>query len=136
MIFDFQNVIEFSRSFQNTKVKHSVHIAFLLQSDTYPTTVSNLSIFEHFCHPIFAHNSIKKAAEAAFLIPDFQIVSEFSGGLADRLVLAAGLLIVRRWYIRFINMDDGSIALIKEASQSIGFLFVLIHIFDPIDRLK
>ena len=26
--------------------------------------VSNLSIFEHFCHPIFAHNSIKKAAEA------------------------------------------------------------------------
>ena len=27
--------------------------------------VSNLSIFEHFCHPIFAHNSIKKAAEAA-----------------------------------------------------------------------
>ena len=27
--------------------------------------VSNLSIFEHFCHPIFAHNSIKKAAEAS-----------------------------------------------------------------------
>lgn len=27
--------------------------------------VSNLSIFEHFCHPIFAHKSIKKAAEAA-----------------------------------------------------------------------
>lgn len=28
-------------------------------------SVSNLSIFEHFCHPIFDHRSIKKAAEAA-----------------------------------------------------------------------
>ena len=27
--------------------------------------VSNLPIFEHFCHPIFDHRSIKKAAEAA-----------------------------------------------------------------------
>ena len=27
--------------------------------------VSNLPIFEHFRHPIFAHKSIKKAAEAA-----------------------------------------------------------------------
>ena len=27
--------------------------------------VSNLPIFGHFCHPIFAHKSIKKAAEAA-----------------------------------------------------------------------
>ena len=70
------------------------------------------------------------------MIFEFQNVIEFSGGLAARLALAIRLLIVRRWYIRFINMDDGSIALIKEASQSIGFLFVLIHIFDPIDRLK
>ena len=32
---------------------------------SYGTIVSNLSIFEHFRHPIFAHKSIKKAAEAA-----------------------------------------------------------------------
>ena len=50
--------------------------------------VSNLPIFGHFCHPIFAHKSIKKAAEAAFLISDFQNVIEFSGGLAARLALA------------------------------------------------
>ena len=30
-------------------------------------TVSNLPIFGHFCHPIFGHKSIKKAAEAAVL---------------------------------------------------------------------
>ena len=30
----------------------------------FEAVVSNLSIFEYFCHPIFAHNSIKKAAEA------------------------------------------------------------------------
>lgn len=30
--------------------------------------VSNLSIFEHFCHPIFAHNSIKKPAEAGRVV--------------------------------------------------------------------
>ena len=29
--------------------------------------VSNLPIFGHFCHPIFAHKSTKKAAEAAVL---------------------------------------------------------------------
>ena len=34
----------------------------------WPRTVSNLSIFEHFCHPIFAHNSIKKAAEAGRVV--------------------------------------------------------------------
>ena len=55
---------------------------------------------------IFRPLKHKKADEAAFLIPDFQIVSEFSGGLADRLVLAAGLLIVRRCYIRFINRNN------------------------------
>ena len=29
--------------------------------------VSNLPIFGHFCHPIFAHKSTKKAAEASSL---------------------------------------------------------------------
>ena len=29
--------------------------------------VSNLPIFGHFCHPIFAHKNTKKAAEAAVL---------------------------------------------------------------------
>ena len=38
---------------------------FAEQIGTTPSTVSNLSIFEHFCHPIFDHRSIKKAAEAA-----------------------------------------------------------------------
>ena len=31
------------------------------------SNVSNLPIFGHFCHPIFAHKNTKKAAEAAVL---------------------------------------------------------------------
>ena len=32
-----------------------------------PDDVTNLPIFGHFCHPIFAHKNTKKAAEAAVL---------------------------------------------------------------------
>lgn len=42
------------------------------------TGVSNLPIFEHFRHPIFAHKSIKKQPKLQFLLFDFQNVIEFS----------------------------------------------------------
>ena len=59
MIFEFQNVIEFSRSYSA--------LAGVLFSSTWRLTVSNLPIFVYFCHPIFAHKNTKKAAEAAVL---------------------------------------------------------------------
>ena len=46
---------------QITEEQYSYYISELL------TIVSNLPIFGHFCHPIFAHKNTKKAAEAAVL---------------------------------------------------------------------
>ena len=56
--------------------------------------VSNLPIFEHFCHPIFDHRSIKKQPKLQFLIFDFRNVIEFSRSYS---ALVGGALFSSTW---------------------------------------
>ena len=58
------------------------------------SAVSNLPIFEHFCHPIFDHRSIKKQPKLQFLIFDFRNVIEFSRSYS---ALVGGALFSSTW---------------------------------------
>lgn len=49
----------------NIHKKDIFNFEFAADLNSMEVGVSNLSIFEHFCHPIFDHRSIKKAAEAS-----------------------------------------------------------------------
>ena len=87
--------------------------------------VSNLPIFGHFCHPIFAHKNTKKAAEAAVL---WYLTSKMSSNFR-------GLIPHWREYY-FRPHEDWQHSCHKRNGLYYMFFVILFHIVGPVCGFK